>query len=625
MKKETFEFFKKYSSDITKINRLFVTAFIKLNKITVHKNEEIKQLIIKAVDNDYEDLLIFLKFQTSLDIEGLIELFEFVVSPKDKIVTGAVYTPRYIREYIINNIFEKGEELKDITVCDPACGCAGFLFSVSKKIKSLTNASYKNIFKKNIFGLDVQPYSIIRSRLLLTLLAISEGEDEYSFEFNLFQGNAFDFKWESRIYKFSGFEKIVGNPPYVCSRNIDEESKRLLENWEVSKSGHPDLYIPFFQLGMENLNEGGTLGYITVNTFFKSINGRLLREYFSKNSFEFKIIDFRNEQIFKHKNTYTCICIIKKVKSKNVKYLLSSSEAINKIQECSFSLNPYDELDNFSGWNLGQKSIISIINKIEKFEEKIFSKFSFSTGIATLKNSIYRFKPGKIDRIYYQLESKEQLFKIEKKICREIINSNKISNENDIDTIKEKIIFPYKWDEKLLKYKVISEVELKSNFPCAYIYLKSKKQELAKRDKGQRVYSKWYEYGRNQGLNVKGLKLFLPHITKAPSFIISNDEKLMFCNGEAIISESIVELEILKKILESKIFWFYISKTSKPYSSNYFSLSKNYIKNFSIPPLSVDDKIYLIKETNKDLILDFLINKYNINNDELKRGYENIE
>lgn len=619
MNKETFDFLKRYSSDITKINRLFISAFVALNKITTVKNEEVKKLIITATDNDHEDLMAFLKLQSSLDVESLIELFEFVVSPKDKIITGAVYTPKYIRDFIINNIFEKNETLHNIRVCDPACGCAGFLFSVAKKIKSLTNTRYKNIFKKNIFGLDIQPYSIIRSRLLLSLLAISEGEDEYSFDFNLYQGNAFDFNWESKISQFTGFEKLVGNPPYVCSRNIDEKSKKLLEKWEVSKSGHPDLYIPFFQLGIENLKNEGTLGYITVNTFFKSINGRLLREYFSRNSFEFKIIDFRNEQIFKHKNTYTCICIISKTKSKSVKYLLSASEAIYKIKESSFSLNPYSELDDFNGWNLGQKSVISIINRIEKFQEKIFPKFSFSTGIATLKNNIYKFKPTKSDKSYYFLESKNQVFKIEKNICREIINSNKISNEADIDANKEKIIFPYKWNEKLLKYKVLSEREFKSDFPFAYTYLKSKKTELSKRDKGRRVYSKWYEFGRSQGLNVKGVKLFLPHITKEPSFVISHDEKLMFCNGEAIISESITELKILKKILESQIFWFYISNTSKPYSSGYFSLSKNYIKKFSIPPLDVAERNFLLNETNSDLILDFLLMKYNINKGELKQ------
>jgi adenine-specific DNA-methyltransferase len=56
----------------------------------------------------------------------------------------------------------------------------------------------------------------------------------------------------------------------------------------------------------------------------------------------------------------------------------------------------------------------------------------------------------------------------------------------------------------------------------------------------------------------------------------------------------------------SDIFWFYIKKTSKPYSGNYFSLAKNYVKNFGICDLSNKEKEKLIEITNKDEINDFL-------------------
>ena len=38
---------------------------------------------------------------TEKDIEELIKLFEFVISPADKEVNGAVYTPEFIRNYIV--------------------------------------------------------------------------------------------------------------------------------------------------------------------------------------------------------------------------------------------------------------------------------------------------------------------------------------------------------------------------------------------------------------------------------------------------------------------------------------------------------------------------------------------
>src|SRR5690606_24261689 len=130
--------------------------------------------------------------------------------------------PNYIREYILDNTFSDFKAINDITICDPACGCAGFLFNAAKKIKKQTKKTYFDIFKDNIYGLDIQEYSVIRSELLLSLLSIIEGEDNEVFEFNFFNGNALNFKWEENIPNFKGFDIIVGNPPYVCSRNIDE-------------------------------------------------------------------------------------------------------------------------------------------------------------------------------------------------------------------------------------------------------------------------------------------------------------------------------------------------------------------------------------------------------------------
>src|SRR5690606_9606478 len=130
-----------------------------------------------------------------------------------------------------------------------------------------------------------------------SLAAIVEGEDEEKFDFNIHIGNALDFSWNENVESFKGFDAVIGNPPYVCSRNIDEESRDLVMNWAVSKSGHPDLYIPFFEIGISNLRPGGILGFITMNTFFKSVNGRALREYFQQQKLRMEIIDFGAFQV----------------------------------------------------------------------------------------------------------------------------------------------------------------------------------------------------------------------------------------------------------------------------------------------------------------------------------------
>ncbi|MCH5686362.1 hypothetical protein LWM68_20130 [Niabella sp. W65] len=91
---------------------------------------------------------------------------------------------------------------------------------------------------------------------------------------------------------------------------MDVATLAIVKELAVGKTGHPDLYIPFFQIGMEQLNSSGILGYITVNTFIKSVNGIALREYFSDKNLALTILNFGGEQIFADRNTYTCICFV---------------------------------------------------------------------------------------------------------------------------------------------------------------------------------------------------------------------------------------------------------------------------------------------------------------------------
>lgn len=96
-----------------------------------------------------------------------------------------------------------------------------------------------------------------------------------------------------------------------------EDDTRLKTKWyEVCDSGSTDLYIPFFQIAVEMLNDEGKIGYITMNSFLKSLNARKLRAFFVDNQFDIHIVDFRGYQVFKGKSTYTCLFFLEKEKSK---------------------------------------------------------------------------------------------------------------------------------------------------------------------------------------------------------------------------------------------------------------------------------------------------------------------
>jgi len=341
-----------------------------------------------------------------------------------------------------------------------------------------------------------------------------------------------------------------------------------------------------------------------MNSFFKSLNGRALRDYFQRKKLAISIIDFGSEQVFKSKNTYTCICFIENKAAEFISY--TESETKKLASKLPFKKIRYNILDSKKGWNLKDNKTIS---KIESTGIPFGEFYQTRHGIATLKNDIYIFRPVDEDENYFYLQN-GSLYKIEKGICKDIVNSNKLSREVSLNSLKEKVIFPYDQQEKP---KLLDENLMKESFPEAYKYLQNKRKILGERDKGKGNYEKWFAFGRTQSLEKIKNKMFFPKYSdRIPNFIINSDDDLLFYNGLAVVGSSETEMEIIKKIMESNIFWYYIKTTSKPYSSDYYSLNGNYIKNFGVCELTEKEKKFLIEETDQNILNEFFEDKYEL-------------
>ena len=611
MNKQIKDYLKFFSDDLSIVNKLIVSAYLEFNNIKVSKNKHILSLLR---GNDKKEIKNFLKLirdhSEVFNFEDIINLFEITIPQKDIVVNGAIYTPKYIREYITNNSLIHLNISKEIKIADISCGSGAFLYTAVKFIKAKTSYSLYDIYKNIIFGLDLSEYAIERTKILLTLFAITENEDRESLEFNLFHGNTLDFDWHEQYKSFDGFEAIIGNPPYVRTKNLDLHSKKLMKTWKVASSGNADLYIPFFEIAIKYLKQNGYLGYITVNTFKRSVNARALRKFFSEESLVLNMLDFGNHQIFDNKMTYTCIILIQKKFSDHVKYIKVSPNDIESVQKLAFSKIHYNRLDHYKGWLLANEGVLQNLHIIEGTGTPLGDKTIIKNGLATLQNSLYIFKPYKEDADYFYMEYNKKEYKIEKEVCRNVIKPNKLKTSDEIGNLTENIIFPYLVDNKISI--VMDEDFFKKNYPNAYIYLYEYKSLLLQRDKSKDKKYKWFQFGRSQSINDYGKKLLFPYMSNKPYFVYCEDEDLMFYAGYAIYGSSEKELKIIEKILKSKIFWYYIQHTSKPYSSNYFALAKNYVKDFGICDLSKSEEEFLLSENSKDKIDRFLTSKYGV-------------
>ena len=568
---------RKGYSDPAWVNALFVSAFVRHNGWDVSACPFLMRYVMAEDCKELQEFREKLaRCGCDFTLEDLSRLFEFVISPEDRVITGAIYTPKEVRTLILTQVFShfSKQELSHLKVGDIACGCGAFLMDVAELLHERTERSFMEIFSQQIYGVDIQEYSVERTKIMLALLAVSHGETG-EMDFNIVQGDSVKYDFRTLVGD-NGFDVIVGNPPYVCSRNMSAETKAELWRWSVCATGHPDLYRPFCQIALENLRDGGVLGYITMNSFIKSLNGRALRQYFQNCRFDFRLIDFRSRQIFGSKSTYTCVCIIQKTEANGVRYGINITDEITVVPV--FHDVPYSSLDAKRGWNL-ENTVESA--EIESKGTPLGKYCQSRHGIATLSNKTYIFKPIREDEAYFYFMKDGKEWHVERGICRDIVNSNRMTKEVRFEDVLEKCIFPYTDDDQP---RVLEENVFRELYPEAYRYLSSCRKALYARDKGKgRDYAHWYEFGRTQCLNRMPAKLFFPKLAShSPHCVLSEDRDLLFYNGQAFISDDIKKLKRVKKIIESSEFWRYIQATSKPYASGYYSLNGNYIKNYGV-------------------------------------------
>ena len=90
-------------------------------------------------------------------------------------------------------------------------------------------------------------------------------------------------------------------------------------------------------------------------------------------------------------------------------------------------------------------------------------------------------------------------------------------------------------------------------------------------------------------------KLFFPKIANhSLTCVLSDDPDLLLYNGMAFVSDNREQLQVLQKVLQSRVFWSYVVTNAKPYASGYVSLNGDNIKHFHVPDFTDAEKRKLL-------------------------------
>lgn len=543
----------------------------------------------------------FFEEESAPTLFDMVAIFEAFIPSFTKKESGITYTPRAIADQIIHAVMQ---EEHCPTICDPACGCGVFLLAAAYAMHEQYGLCFADIIQHHIFGMDIDERAVERTKVLLELLLL-ENHETYDGQYNVFTRDMLNPGIiQQMIDSGMRFDAVVGNPPYVRARNMPAKMKQQVCQWQTAKAGNADMYMPFFEIGLLLLNENGRLGYITPNGYLQAVNGRALRNFFAAKKYDLTITNFKEAQMFDNATTYTCITVIDTGSATNtIKYICETPE---QGRFCTTYLS--NEFGENNPWRMFESKVEQNIAAIEHTGQPL-STWKIRNGLATLANDVFFFSPSGEDSNYYYRIWNDKVYAIEKGICIKVAKPNVIHNEDELQSKMEYAIFPYKKEEGMMT--IIPEQELFAWFPSAGQFLLEEKPRLLKRDKGKGQYPAWYAYGRTQGMNNFGEKLLIPYISSLPIAVLSLEEEVLFYCGYAIFGKE-EELRLLKAVLESEVFWYYISNTSKPYSKGYMAFAKNYIARFGIPFFTETEKLELLSFCNSAEKNRWLWRKYGI-------------
>jgi adenine-specific DNA-methyltransferase len=198
------------------------------------------------------------------------------------------------------------------------------------------------------------------------------------------------------------YDLIIGNPPYIRWKNLEQELKDELSNnelWNKHCNSLCDYSSIFIIKAIELLNENGQLIFITPEYWLNTTHSITLRNYMLDNGYFEQIYHFNETPIFEKATVSTIIFkFIKSSKKINKKIKIAKYFKNKKLDEnILYNLKngnsqpdtEYIELDKFEkneNWILAQKEIISELIVFEKNCKKETADSLFSTGFYTIKD-----------------------------------------------------------------------------------------------------------------------------------------------------------------------------------------------------------------------------------------------
>jgi len=277
--------------------------------------------------------------------------------------------PTLINDYK-DNISELEIKIKELRILDPACGSGAFLIKAVdvlleiyknieeykdnmgeylatnmkakgkkerkgeetkgqlKIIKFNAEEKAREIIDNCIYGVDLNEESVEITKLSLFLKIATKDKKLPTIDNKIKCGNSLiddkeiagdkTFNWQEQfpdIFKKGGFDIIIGNPPYVEARSLEQNVVDYLRKNYQTSGNRINTFASFIEKGINLLKENSNFGFIIHRNLIRSNDYDKTRKFILDNSKIKQILSF-TQGVFEGVTGEMTVLLLNKNKSK---------------------------------------------------------------------------------------------------------------------------------------------------------------------------------------------------------------------------------------------------------------------------------------------------------------------
>ena len=509
------------------------------------------------------------------------------------------------------------ETLVSIRLCDPACGSGAFLIEAFDQMHTALQHSndrlvelrgYQTLFdldrqilQNNLYGVDLNEEAIEICRLSLWIKTASRGKMLTSLDHNIRVGNSVvddcqvhpkAFGWLAafpEVFASGGFDVIVANPPYIRQEWL-APYKPYWQRRFKSYAGTADIFIYFYELGVELLRDGGRLGFITSGSWVRGNFGAPLRQFLAGNAKVDSMIDFGEYQPFEGAEMIRpTIALFSKQppggSMRLFKWLTSGNPPENLSDVIATAPKMQTNDLGADAWELESDDVITLRKKLSNGGKRLgdYAGRKLLYGVKTGLNEVYLIDTQKRNAL---IAGDAECGPIIRPFLRGQDIREWHCSWSDVWMICLKSSVDHDWSWSNAGEN--AEKVFAKTHPSLHQYMKEHEAALRKRqDQGRfwwelRSCSYWDAFDND--------KVFWPDICKQPRFNLDRNQYHIGDTGFMVANHDY----FLLGVLASWATWFFISRTCQPLRLRgdrwQYRLKKQWIEELPIPDCNAGDR-----------------------------------